>query len=136
MSSEFTGDARSERYHEVLLILEPEIGSEDDEREELVRQLGVELRELDVEALSSSAGRPAPARSKGVETWGDWLITLSASGGVFTTLLVTVQNWLDRHRGAHKVKVVIDGDTLELSGATTAEQARIVRAFLSKHSGT
>lgn len=115
------------------MLLEPEVGVEDDEREQLTRQLGAELDELHIESLTAVGGRPAPTGSKGADTWGDWLITLSASGGVFTSILATIQDWLNRNRGAHTVKVVLDGDSLELSAATTAEQAKIVRAFVRKH---
>jgi len=125
-------------HQELLVLLEPEIGVEDDERERLARQLRSELSELDIESLTAVGGSPAPAGSKGAEAfaWGDLLITLSAGGGVFTAVLATVQDWLGRHRGAHTVKVVMEGDTLELSGASTAEQAEIVRAFVGRHGRT
>jgi hypothetical protein len=118
---------------ELLVLLEPETGADEDERERLAGQLRTALTELDIESLSSINERPVPAGSKGAEGWADWLITLSASGGVFTTILVTIQDWLRRNRGEHKVKVVVDGDTLELSGASTAEQSEIVRAFVRRH---
>jgi membrane-associated two-gene conflict system component 1 (EACC1) len=133
---ELTGDGDDSpgQHRELLVLLESEVGADDDERELLARQLKAELTELDIESLTPVGGRPAPVGSKGTDTWGDWLITLSASGGVFTTILVTIQGWLGRHRGEHKVKVIMDGDTLELSGASTTEQAEIVRAFLRRHS--
>jgi hypothetical protein len=52
---------------------------------------------------------------------------------VLTSILVTVQQWLSRHRAGHKVKITIDGDTLELTGASTAEQAEIIEVFSRKH---
>lgn len=121
---------------QLLVVLTPEAGVGDDERERLARQLRAELLELDIESLSTVGGSAAPVGAKGAESWGDLLITLSASGGVITTILVTVQEWLGRHRGDHQVKIVVDGDTLELSAATTAEQAKIVRAFLRQHTQT
>jgi len=121
---------------QLLVVLTPEAGVEDDERERLARQLRAELIELDIESLTTVAGRAAPVGSKGADSWGDWLITLSASGGVITSILVAVQEWLSRHRGDHKVRVVLGGDTLELSAATAAEQAEIVRTFLRQHAET
>lgn len=122
------------RDQQLFVLLEPEVGVDDDEREQLARQLGAELNELDIESLTAVGGRHAPPGSKGADTWGDWLIILSSSGGVFSSVLATLQDWLSRHREAHTVKVVMDGDTLELSGATAGEQADIVRAFVRRHS--
>jgi len=123
----------SDPHQEVLVVLEPENGVDDDERERLVRQLGAELNEMDLESLRRIGGPAAPAGAKGAEALGDWLLTLSASGGVVTPILVIVQDWLNRHRGDHKVKVVMKGDTLELSRASVEEQAEVVQAFLRRH---
>jgi hypothetical protein len=115
------------------VVLEPENGVEDDARERLARQLGAELRELDIDSLTAVERHPAPAGSKGVDASmvGSWLVTLAASGDVFKTIVATVQDWLSRHRSGHAVKIVMDGDTL--TAASTAEQAEIVRAFVLKH---
>ncbi|WP_232660850.1 effector-associated constant component EACC1 [Pseudonocardia sp. TRM90224] len=117
--------------------LQPQDDLEDEERERLARQLGAELRELDIDSLTALGDRRAPAGAKGDPfTWGEWLITLSAGGGVFTTILATLLGWLGRNRAGHTVKVTIDGDTLELTGATSEEQQRMVEAFVQRHSGT
>jgi hypothetical protein len=127
--------ASPNRHQELLVVLEPENGVEDDARERLARQLGAELRELDIDSLTAVERHPAPAGSKGVDVSmvGSWLVTLTASGDVFKTIVATVQDWLSRHRSGHAVKIVMDGDTLELTAASTAEQAEIVRAFVLKH---
>jgi len=127
--------ASPNRHQELLVVLEPENGVEDDARERLARQLGAELRELDIDSLTAVERHPAPAGSKGVDVSmvGSWLVTLTASGDVFKTIVATVQDWLSRHRSGHAVKSVMDGDTLELTAASTAEQAEIVRAFVLKH---
>ena len=127
--------ASPNRHQELLVVLEPENGVEDDARERLARQLGAELRELDIDSLTAVERHPAPAGSKGVDVSmvGSWLVTLTASVDVFKTIVATVQDWLSRHRSGHAVKIVMDGDTLELTAASTAEQAEIVRAFVLKH---
>jgi len=127
--------ASPNRHQELLVVLEPENGVEDDARERLARQLGAELRELDIDSLTAVERHPAPAGSKGVDVSmvGSWLVMLTASGDVFKTIVATVQDWLSRHRSGHAVKIVMDGDTLELTAASTAEQAEIVRAFVLKH---
>ena len=128
--------ASPNRHQELLVVLEPENGVEDDARERLARQLGAELRELDIDSLTAVERHPAPAGSKGVDVSmvGSWLVTLMASEDVFKTIVATLQDWLSRHRSGHAVnKIVMDGDTLELTAASTAEQAEIVRAFVLKH---
>lgn len=127
--------ASPNRHQELLVVLEPENGVEDDARERLARQLGAELRELDIDSLTAVERHPAPAGSKGVDVSmvGSWLVMLTASGDVFKTIVATLQDWLSRHRSGHAVKSVMDGDTLELTAASTAEQAEIVRAFVLKH---
>ena len=52
--------------------------------------------------------------------------------GTLPPLLMAVQGWLGRHRGA-AVTVEIDGDTLTLGEASEAEQRRLVEAFLARH---
>jgi hypothetical protein len=60
-------------------------------------------------------------------------VTLSASGGVFATVIATIKDWLGRRAGAHKVSITIDGDTLELSRATEAERVQLVETFVRAH---
>ena len=57
--------------------------------------------------------------------WGALLVTLSASGGVLTTLIATAGNWINRRAGNHRLKITINGDTLELGHASTSEQAAL-----------
>ncbi len=57
----------------------------------------------------------------------EWPVTLSASAGVLVTSIATVTDWLDRGAGAHTIEVTIDGDTLESSSVTPAEQAEQIQ---------
>ena len=99
------------------------------------RRLRSELQELDVDDVTVPSGGEAPAGSKGVDTGvlGELLITMSASGGVFATVVATVRSWLARRDDATSVKLTVDGDTLELSRANAAERADLIQAFISNH---
>jgi len=44
------------RDQQLFVLLEPEVGVDDDERERLARQLGAELNELDIESLTAVGG--------------------------------------------------------------------------------
>jgi hypothetical protein len=65
----------------------------------------------------------------------EWLVTLSATGGVFATVIATVRDWLARRSGAQSIKVTIAGDTLELERATAAERSELIEAFVRRHEG-
>ncbi len=130
-------DARASDVVSVLLVLtpDPELDSEAGER--LTRQLRAELAELDIESADLAAGGIAPDRAKGTDpvTVGAIIVALSASGGVFTTLLETVRDWLSRHGRRHRISVTINGDTLELEQATAGQQQELVDAYLRRHGG-
>lgn len=119
----------------VLIALEAEVDADDYERETLARQLRSELRHVDVESISELDGREAPTGAKGAELaeWGVWLVTLSASGGVLTSLISVAKDWLDRRGARNRLKITINGDTIELDGATSAEQATLLKAFVRRH---
>ena len=116
------------------MVLEPDPGTDPEDRERLGRQLRDELRDLDVDGVSTVDSGPPPPGSKGVGTaLTEWLVTLSGGGGVFVSVIGTIKAWLGGRAGAHKVTVTIDGDTLELSSATAAERAELVETFVRRH---
>ena len=117
------------------MTLEPAADVEPADAERLGRQLRDELRELDVESVQAGSAGEAPPGSKGVDAAmvTEWVVTLGASGGAFALVIGTVRDWLSRRRGAHKVTVTIDGDTLELEAASPQERAELVTAFVRRH---
>ncbi|MGZ4624372.1 MAG: effector-associated constant component EACC1 [Blastococcus sp.] len=119
---------------ELLVALEPEAGADAEETDRLSRQLSRELRSLDVDVAPVVSGA-APPGAKGVDAASltQLLVTLSGTGGVFATVIATVRDWLGRHSGGHKVTVTIDGDSLELDGATAAERAELIDTFVRRH---
>jgi Effector Associated Constant Component 1 len=120
------------------LVLEPEPDADADaeEAERLGRQLGAELRELDVDSVQPAGERAAPDGAKGVATsLAELLVTMSGTGGVLATVVATIRDWLGRRRDAGRVVLTIDGDTLELSSASSAERTELVDAFVRRHSG-
>ena len=125
---------RAGRQLEVLLVLEPEAGADPEEADRLGRQLRSALRDLDVDDVAAVPGGQAPAGAKGeAVSVAQWLLTMSATGGVFATVLATIKDWLGRRSGAHRITVTIDGDTLELDRATEAERAELIDSFVRRH---
>jgi hypothetical protein len=119
---------------DVLVALEPEEGLDPEVVDRLGRQLRNELRSLDVEAVRPVEGQvPPDAKSGAAVSLTEWLVTLSAGGGVFVTVVATIKDWLGRRAAGHKVTLTIDGDTLELSSATPVERAELIETFVRRH---
>jgi hypothetical protein len=123
---------------EVLVVLEPDQGTDPEDSERLGRQLRNELRGLDVDEVIPVAAPAAPpgAKSGATASLTEWLVTLSAGGGVFVSVIATIKDWLGRRAGAHKVTLTIDGDTLELSSASPTERAELIETFVRRHQPT
>jgi hypothetical protein len=116
---------------------DPDPDADAEETERLARQLRAELRDLDVDDVTATGAADAPAGAKGVDAAavGDLLVTMSASGGVFASVVAVVRAWLARRGGADTVKLTIDGDTLELGRASAEERADLIRTFVQTHQG-
>jgi hypothetical protein len=119
----------------VHLTLEPDSQLDAEEYERMTRQLRAELKDLDVESVRLATTETAPAGAKGDPvTVGALIVALSASGGVFTTLIAALHDWLRRRSGNHRIRVTIDGDTIELERASAEREAELVDAFVRRHS--
>ncbi|MGH3874181.1 MAG: effector-associated constant component EACC1 [Pseudonocardiaceae bacterium] len=121
----------------VLLVLTPDPELDPEAGERLTRQLCAELAELDIESVGLASSGTAPDGAKGTDpvTLGAVVVALSASGGVFTTVIETVRDWLGQHSRQHRVAVTIDGDTIELERATAGQQRQLVDAYVRRHGG-
>jgi hypothetical protein len=120
----------------LLLVLELEPEAESNETERLGQQLRAELAQLDVEAVEPTTITDVPEGAKGAAVdWGSLLVTLSATGGVFTTVIALTRDWLARHSAAQRIKITIDNDTVVLDRATTAEREQLIGTWVHRHSG-
>ena len=112
-------------------------GPDADERDlqELTVQLRQELKDLSVvESVDLARKREAPESAKPVDpiAWGDIILALAASGGVITTLINMLQNWLTRHERV-SVSIEIGGDKLQLGGVTPDQQQRLIETWIQEH---
>lgn len=108
---------------------------EADELEELTRQLQRELADLEVDAVELvRAGEPPPGtRAVDVLAVGSLLVTLARSSGVLSAVVGAVQSWVAGPR-QRSVKLELDGDTLEVTGLTSADQQRLIATWIARHS--
>lgn len=108
--------------------------ADDEELVEATRRLQDELLNLDIERLDLGRSEPAPDGTKAVDavTAGQLVATLAASGGALATLIGVIQAWLTRTRTVRTVAVEIDGDRLEVVGASSKDQERLIEAWISR----
>jgi len=100
--------------------------------EQLTHRLRGELRELDVEKvdLINSGKTPEGARAgPDVPAWGSLLVTLAAP--VLPALVNGIQSWLKPDRS---VTLELNGDKLEVTGISSAEQRELIKTWPSHHS--
>jgi len=98
-----------------------------------------ELLQLDVEDVTLvQAGEPPPgARVVGVAAVGGLLINLGQSAEGLRSVVSAIRNWLRRGEEIHRtVRLELDGDALELSHASPADQDRLIELFVSRHAAT
>ncbi|MCR6490166.1 hypothetical protein M8542_45885 [Amycolatopsis sp. OK19-0408] len=119
--------------HRALVRLEADEESDAEELDRLARRLRAELIELDVDLRAVPGEAPAGAKAADPVTVGSLLVAFSAAGGVFPGLVETLREWLGRQAGRHRIKVTVDGDTLELERATSAERQELIDAFVRRH---
>lgn len=97
--------------------------------DQLTAALRRELLELDVERVERET-EAGPAGSKGLEI-GALIVVLAKAAPALAGIVRTVQAWA--LRGGRSVKLNIDGDTIEVSGASSEQQDRLIAAWIERH---
>ena len=104
----------------------------------LTGYLRAELLQLDVEDVTAlPAGEPPPgARVFGVATVGALVVALGQSAEGLRSVVSVIGDWLRRGDGTRRtVRLELEGDALELSQASAADQERLISLFISRHTG-
>ncbi|TWD72461.1 hypothetical protein FB561_7453 [Kribbella amoyensis] len=112
-----------------------EEGSDDARLEELALLLRQELLALDVRSVEPYREGEAPDGTRGGLAAIAGVLTVSVQPGLqaIGAVVGVVRDWLRRSGGGRTVKLTIDGDVIELSGASTDVQQQLVDAFVRKH---
>lgn len=100
----------------------------------LLRQ---ELLMLDVRSVEPYAEDAAPDGSKGALAAVAGVLSVSLAPGLqaLGAVVAVVREWLRRSATGRTVKLSIDGDVIELTGASDAMQQQLVDAFVRRHAG-
>ncbi len=101
----------------------------------LTQNLRYELLELDIDSAEIPVSENVPDNAKVVDSfaWGELVLQLAASGGVLTTLIVSIQSWLTRGNECG-ITLEIDGDKLEVKGLSEKGQEKLISNWIERHS--
>ena len=75
---------------------------------------------------------PAGAKGVGVLGLGGLLVRAARSSKVLDKLVNAVQAWLGQQEG-RTVRLEADGDAIELTGLSAADQEELVREWVARH---
>jgi hypothetical protein len=114
-----------------------EDGADDEQLEALALLLRQELLMLDVRAVEPYREGEAPDGSRGGLAAMAGVLSVSLAPGlqVLGSVVAVVRGWLRRSGSGRTVKLAIDGDTIELTGASDEVQQQLVDAFVRRHAG-
>jgi hypothetical protein len=114
-----------------------EDGANPERIDALTGYLRQELLQLDVDDVRRGPGGEAPAGTRAIDmvALGGLVVTLGRSAAGLKDVVTAIRRWLSRGDGVRRtVKIEIEGDTLELSEVSVAEQDRLITLFVSRHS--
>ena len=103
---------------------------DEEELAELTRRLRVRLLELDVDGVDPLVEATGADRAKGPGAVVGWLAVRFGGAGL-RTVLAAVAAWVTRT--GRSVEVSYGGDTLKVTGVTSAQQEQIIDGFLARH---
>jgi len=102
----------------------------DDRADDLIAAVRRELLELDVERVDVETAE-GPDGSKGLEI-GALVVVLAKAAPALAGVVRALQSWVSR--GGRTVTVSIDGDTIEIGGASAEQQDLLIAAWVERHS--
>jgi hypothetical protein len=110
-------------------------GTDGDDLARLIGRLRRELLDLDVDTVRPRTVGLSPEGAKsGVEmiALGGLVVQFLMRQEVLTSIVDGVRSWLQR-QSAQSVKLTLDGDSLEVTGLSSAEQDRLVEHWVARH---
>jgi hypothetical protein len=115
-----------------------EDGADAERLDALTGYMRRQLLQLDVEDVSRAPAGDVPqgARAIDVVALGGLVVSLGRTAAGLKEVVAAVRRWLSGGDGVRRsVKIEIDGDILELSEVSAAEQDRLVDLFVRRHAG-
>jgi hypothetical protein len=103
--------------------------------DDLSRSLRAELLEVDAaQAVVPLETGPAPAGTRGglAAAAGALLVTVQPQLAAVVKIVSLVRAWLVRGGGERRIRLEVDGDVIELTGATSAQQDRLINEWIAR----
>ena len=101
--------------------------------DQLTQSLRRELLELDVDSVDQATAGPAPTGTRGLElaVIGALLVRAQASAELLAKVVGVVRGWLrDARRDTRTLRLTLNGQSIELTHATDAQQQQLVDQFI------
>jgi len=135
LASEAVSDM-TEEHPELAIELLADPDTDAEELAQLTDRLRTELLGLDVGAVYAASKAEAPDSSKGIDLLaaGALAVQFVLRADVLQSVIDGLRSWLGRQH-ARGIKLTLDGDSLELAKASTAEQDRLVELWVMRHGG-
>ncbi|WP_405804851.1 hypothetical protein OG729_06465 [Streptomyces sp. NBC_00210] len=102
-----------------------------EELAEFTGRLRAELLDLDVMAVDPVRDPAEPAQAKGLATVVGWLAIQLRTAEGLRAVVNAVGGWAGRTDRV--VEISLGGDTLKVTGATSAQQELLISAWLARH---
>jgi hypothetical protein len=109
-------------------------GASPRELEELTTALRRELLLLDVTSVERPPAGAPPEGARGIDVAaiGALIVELGKAAPVLGQIVNVVRGWAAREPD-RSVKLTIDGDSLELTAVSEADQQQIIRDWMARH---
>jgi hypothetical protein len=115
---------------DVVLRIQPASDGDDVELANLTQRLRAQLLDLDVDGVSPVADTSQQEGAKGLETLVGWLAVQLGKEGL-RKVIGGVVEWATRT--SHTIEIMYQGDSLKVTGVTSAQQERLINDFLARH---
>jgi hypothetical protein len=110
--------------------------SDSEELAELTAKLRRELLQLDVDAVDHAVAGEAPPGAKAIDVIviGTLIVSLGRNAAKLGSVVRMVQSWVGK-RPDRTVKLELDGDAIEITGASARDQQRLIDLWIDRHAG-
>jgi hypothetical protein len=117
----------------VLRLRAPE-GTDPDRLDQLTQGLRQQLLALELRDARPLLATEAPegTRAVGAEVVGALVLSLACSPELLSGVVTTIQAWLSRLRST-SVRMELDGDLIEVTAVSSAEQRRLIQLWIDHH---
>ncbi|MEW2075689.1 hypothetical protein ACH4FA_01490 [Streptomyces sp. NPDC017966] len=120
------------RTERMRLVLAGGQDSDQEELDQLTAQLRERLLELDVDDVEPVRSGDVPDGAKPVDAIAVGALAVTLAPIALRSVLDLVRTWIE-NRPVRTVSISLGDDSLELEAVSSADQQRIVDAFLAAH---